>query len=499
MEPVQKKRWVDDRLLWDFLKEKVIYKPLSKDISWWHTLGALALFLLISQVVTGIILACNFVPTIESAYSSTQYIQNEMVWGWLIRGIHHWGSNLMLIVVMLHMARVFFDGGYKKPNEVTWIAGVFLLGATMAMALTGYILPWTDISYWAVTILATTFDYIPVVGSWIANVVGGKQTGGVTLGRYFAFHIVLIPLGLAGFLAIHILMIQIHGEKGPPPKKEKGDVGTQPFFPYQLAKDVIVVILAFVLLIVLAKFAGVHEAKQASPLADIDSVPKPEWFILFGYEIIKMFEGKLIIIALAVVPVIGGALVLLLPFYDRNEERAYLKRPIAIASGVSAIIIAGYLTLIAHISSPLPGKFFAPDRTLEVKELAGMAIFEKNVCYCCHSIKGVGMKHAPDLWKVGAKRDKKFVEDLLKDPDKVLGKGKMIKYYFDKYDLDALVSYVTSIDLMKYNIKTVEPSVFRSTYKLYRSGIGSGKTDEVYLKKDIVSTTNDKGEEEKSI
>ena len=475
MEEVHKKRWVDDRLRWDFIKEKIIYKPLSRDIGWRHTIGSLALFLMISQVVTGIILAFNYVPTLESAYSSVQYIQNEMVLGWLVRGIHHWGSNMMLIVVFIHMARVFFEGAYKKPNEVTWVAGVFLIGTTAATALTGYILPWTDISYWAATILSTTMDYLPVVGSWAANILGGKQAGSVTIGRYAVFHMLLIPIALAGFAAIHIIMIQIHGEKGPPPKEGREDPGTRPFFPYQLSKDVIVAIAAFAFLVVLAKYVGVHEVKEAAPLADVNSSPKPEWFLLAGYEMLKMFEGMWIIIALTVVPAIIGILVLFLPFYDRNEEMAYLKRPIAIASGVTGLLILGYMTLVAHISTPLPGKFFAPDRALEIKELAGMALFEKNVCYCCHSIKGVGMKHAPDLWKVGVKRDKEYVEKLLKDPDKVIGKGKMVKYYIDKYDRDALVSYITSIDLINYNEKTVEPEVFRRAYRLYRSALSNNR------------------------
>jgi len=466
----QIKRWVDDRFQWEFLKQKVIEKPLSKDIGWWYTLGSICLFLLVVQVLTGILLACNYDATLEGAYRSTEYIQNEMIGGWLIRGMHHWGSNLMVITVFIHMMRAFFHGGYKKPNEVTWIAGVFLMLLTVGMAFTGYILPWSDISYWAVTIGATTLEYFPYVGSWILNIMGGKQIGGITIGRYATFHMLLIPIMLAGFAGLHILLIQIHGEKGPPRKDDK-DVGTQPFYPYQLAKDVVVCIIFLIVLIVLAKFVGLPESKPASPLASIDSVPKPEWFILFYYELLKMFEGKWIIIALTILPAAGISVLIFLPFYDRNEETAYLKRPIAISIGVAALVVVGYLTLIAHISTPLPGKFFAPDRSLKLNELAGMSLFEKNVCYCCHSIKGIGMKHAPDLWKVGTKRDKKYVTELLKDPDKVLGKGKMVKYYIDKYDIDALASYILSIDFMKYNEKIIEPPVYRGSYMLYREHI----------------------------
>lgn len=470
MDPKLKKRWIDQSLAWDLLKTKFFYKPISEDIGWMYTLGSLCLFLFILQAVTGIILACNYVPTLEGAYKSVKYIQYEMVWGWLIRGIHHWGSHAMVIVVFLHMVRVFFHATYKTPNEFTWITGVFLMILTASMALTGYILPWSDRSYWAATILATIFGYIPIIGTWLSNFVGGVKTGEMTIGRYAAFHMLLIPISLGLTILIHIALIQIHGEKGPPPKKGR-IVGTRPFFPYQLTKDIIVAISMFVLLILLARYAGVPADPPASPLAPINSVPKPEWFILFGYEILKIFTGKTIILAITVVPIVGILLLLLLPFYDRNPERAYSKRPIAISCGIVALVVILYLTLIAYISSPLPGNFFAPDRPLTVKELAGIALFEKNVCYCCHSIKGVGMKHAPDLWYVGLKRKPEWLERLLKDPDNTLrAKGKMVKYYLTQEEIDALVAYLSSIDFRHYKSKKVDPILFKGAYSFYQLG-----------------------------
>jgi ubiquinol-cytochrome c reductase cytochrome b subunit len=261
----------------------------------------------------------------------------------------------------------------------------------------------------------------------------------------------------------------MHGEKGPPPR-EGHDVGTQPFFPHQLAKDVIASLAMMALLFGLARYVGVPFDPAAQPLATINSVPKPEWFILFGYEILKMFEGKTIILALTVLPVFGIAVLVLLPFYDKNRERAYTKRPLAISIGFAAVILILYLTMVAEVSSPLPGKFFAPNRPLSVKELAGLALFEKNVCYACHSIEGVGMKNAPDLWKVGTKRDAEFLRNLLKDPDKTLGKkGKMVTYHLTDPDRDALVSYLQALDFTSYSSNRVEPAIFRSAYLVYGS------------------------------
>ncbi len=454
---------------WELLKAKFFYKPLSKDIGWWYTLGSLSLFLFITQVITGILLAGNYVPTLAEAYNSVGHIQNEMTLGWLIRGVHHWGSHLMVLTVFIHMLRAFFHGGYKRPNQYIWVTGTLLLFLTALMALTGYILPWSDRSFWAATILAKVFEFLPVIGGWLANMVGGIQVGALTLTRYGSFHMILIPFLILLVVATHIVLIQLHGEKGPPPK-EGVDVGTQPFFPYQLSKDAIASFLMMVLLFVLAGYIGVPADPPARPLAEINSVPKPEWFILFGYEILKMFKGKSIVIALTVIPIVGIAALIFLPFYDKNEERAYTKRPLAIATGLGAVILILYLTLIAEVSSPLPGKFFVPDRPLAVKELAGLALFEKNVCYCCHSMKGVGMKNAPDLWKTASKRDAQYLRNLLKDPDKTLGKkGQMVTYHMDDADREALVSYLGSIDFMRYNSKLIEPAVFRSAHIIYRN------------------------------
>jgi quinol-cytochrome oxidoreductase complex cytochrome b subunit len=469
MERTTSDRWVDRALGWDLIKSKFLYKPVSSDIGWLYTLGSLAIFLFTLQAATGIILACNYVPTLEGAHTSVEYIQREMAWGWLIRGLHHWGSSAMVLVVFVHLLRVFFHSSYKKPNEVTWITGLVLLLFTAAMALTGYILPWTGRSYWASTILATTLQFLPVLGSWLVNVVGGVQAGGLTIRRYSAFHMLLIPSLLFFVIVVHILLIQLHGETGPPPKREPARM--VPFFPGQVTRDVVAAVGMFALLALLARFVGVPYEAPAAPLAPLDSVPKPEWFLLFGYEILKMFTGRSIIIALTVLPAVGALVLLLLPFYDRNPDRAYSKRPLAIASGVTGVLAIVYLTLVAYVSSPLPGRFFAPDRRLTVQELAGAALFERSVCYSCHSIRGVGMKHAPDLWYVGLKHDRAWFKALLTDPDATLGvKGAMVTYHMSPADMDALAAYLTTIDFRHSKVRTLDPPRFRGAYAFYDGG-----------------------------
>lgn len=460
-------QWLNERMGLDIINKKFLYKELPENVGWWYTLGSLCLFLLAIQIITGIILACTYVPTIRQAYSSVAYIQKEMALGWLVRGLHHWGATMMILAVLTHMARVFFHAGYKRPNELTWMTGVCLVFLTIGMSLTGYILPWSDRSYWAATILATCLDYIPLIGPALVNFLGGKNPGEITIGRYAAFHMTLLPFLSGGAILIHLILIQFHGTKGPPPG-ENG-TGTRPFFPYQVFKDFIIMLVTLAGLILLASIAGVPFDKAAAPLAEVDSVPKPEWFLLFGYEILKMFTGNSIILVLTLMPALGFFLIFFLPLYDHNIEHSYLNRPIAISCGITTLVLLGCLSLTAYVSSPLPGKYFVPDRPLSMQEIAGVALFEKNRCYSCHSIKGVGMKHAPDLWKLGAKREAAYISSLLKEPDKILGKGKMVQYFFDNRDRAALTRYVFSLNLIRYDEKLIAQPFFKSAYLLYRT------------------------------
>lgn len=436
---------------------------LSAERGWWYTLGTLLLFLFIAQVITGILMYDSYSPTVEFAYDSVALIQ-WMDGGWLIRGIHYWGATVMLIVSFIHIMRVYFRAEYKHPHEFAWIAGIILIGLTFSMALSGYILPWSDRSYWAATILAACLDYIPWIGTSLIQFVGGRHAGDETLAFYATVHMYILPILMGGMILIHLLLIRKRGAEDVPVRNSAGNG----FFSFQINRDGAVVLLVLLMLVLLSRYIGVPMDKRAAPLAEVNAVPKPEWFILFGYEILKMFKGKWIVIVITVVPAVGALLALFLPFYDRSDERVPLRRPLAVAAGVALLVIIGYLTLIAHISTPLPGRIFAPHRNLSLQELAGMALFEKNLCYSCHSILGNGMKNAPDLWKVGAKHDSDYLKKLLKDPDKVLGKGKMIKYHVDEKDRDALISYLLSLNFIRFKEQIIAAPYVRAAYLLYR-------------------------------
>src|SRR3989338_2726320 len=183
------KQWFEARFDLNKLKEPLEYqlkKPLPKNITWFHTLGSMSLFLFVSQVLTGILLLVYYRPTVDEAFESVKFIMTKAYMGWLYRQIHAWGANLMVLIVFLHMLRTFITGSYKKPREFTWILGVVLFLLTLIFGFTGYLLPWNQLAYWATTVGTEVAGSIPVVGEWIKTLLrGGSNVGGETLSRFF--------------------------------------------------------------------------------------------------------------------------------------------------------------------------------------------------------------------------------------------------------------------------------------------------------------------------
>lgn len=199
--------WLDERLGLTGIYQTVLDRPVPK-VNWFFTLGSASLFLFAMQVVTGIMLSVYYVPTPESAYDSIQYIMNEVAFGWLIRGIHHWGASLMVLVVFLHMLRTFYFGAYKYPRELTWVTGVVLLLTTLGMGFTGYLLPWNQKAYWATTVGTSILGMAPGVGKFAERVArGGTDLSAVTLARFYSVHIWWLPAVIALVIGVHLYLV----------------------------------------------------------------------------------------------------------------------------------------------------------------------------------------------------------------------------------------------------------------------------------------------------
>ncbi len=199
--------WLDERLGLKTVYNTVLDRKVPK-VNWWFTLGSASLFLFLLQGITGIMLTIYYVPTPDHAYDSIQYIMNGVAFGWLIRGIHHWGASLMVLIVFFHMLRTYFFGAYKYPREFTWVTGVLLLLLTLGMGFTGYLLPWDQRAYWATTVGTSIAGTVPFIGNFINQVLrGGADLSAVTLARFFSVHIWWFPALIAGLIGVHLYMV----------------------------------------------------------------------------------------------------------------------------------------------------------------------------------------------------------------------------------------------------------------------------------------------------
>ena len=199
--------WLDERLGLTTVYNTVLDRKVPK-VNWWYTLGSATLFLFLLQAATGIFLTVYYVPSPDHAYSSINYIMNDVTFGWLIRGIHHWGATLMVITVFLHMLRTFYMAAYKYPRELTWLTGVILFLATLGMGFTGYLLPWNQRAYWATTVGTEIPGTVPFIGDFLMRILrGGTDLSAVTLARFFSVHIWFLPATILLVIGIHLYLV----------------------------------------------------------------------------------------------------------------------------------------------------------------------------------------------------------------------------------------------------------------------------------------------------
>src|SRR5512139_689872 len=212
--------WLDERLGLNDAYKSLLDRPEPLG-NWWNTLGSASLFLFVLQGVTGIFLTTYYTPSPDHAYDSITYIMNDVAFGWLIRGIHHWGATLMVITVSVHMLRVFFYVAYKYPREVTWITGAVLLLVTFGSGFTGYLLPWNQRAYWATAVGSSIVGTVPLVGDFLLRSVrGGSDLSLLTLARFFGAHIWFLPVALFGLIGIHLYLVIRNGISHVPKQGE---------------------------------------------------------------------------------------------------------------------------------------------------------------------------------------------------------------------------------------------------------------------------------------
>lgn len=212
--------WFDERFGQKQVWQAIFLRKIPH-VNWWYTLGSATLFVAVMQGITGILLTFYYVPTPDHAYDSVVYISTQLPAGWFIRGLHHWGASAMIVLVVLHMLRVFYFGAYKYPREATWVTGVLLLLVVVGFGFTGYLLPWDQKAYWATTVGTRIVGVIPVLGPWILQIArGGQDLSALTLTRFFGTHIWVLPAALLTIVFIHLYLVIRIGISAAPKKDE---------------------------------------------------------------------------------------------------------------------------------------------------------------------------------------------------------------------------------------------------------------------------------------
>jgi len=343
----------------DLVNTKLKSYSVPKNANIFYTLGGVALVAFIIQAVTGFFLLIYYVPHSDHAFRSIQYIMTTAPYGWLFRLMHVVGANLLVAVIFLHMLSVFFMGSYKKPRELTWVAGWLMLLVTLTFCLTGYLLPWSQLSYWTTTVVTAMPAAFPYVGDYIANMLrGGEFVSGITLNRFFALHVALLPPVLAILVVIHVFLIRRIGLSSPPfdlsydeakPWTEYRHVSYPDgysFYPYFVLKELYMAALYLVVMFFIITFIPTlflpETANMPANLLKTPAYIKPQWYFLAPYQMLKIIPNNFLAISVQLV-LIGTFL--LWPFFDTKTERNILKRPLLLAAFTASLLLWVVLTV----------------------------------------------------------------------------------------------------------------------------------------------------------
>ncbi|TKJ37974.1 cytochrome bc complex cytochrome b subunit [candidate division LCP-89 bacterium B3_LCP] len=340
-------RYQIDQLL-SFAKKKDV--PIHKEFVWYY-FGGIALFLFIIQVFTGILLLLYYKPGADTAFESVQFIVTKVKYGWLIRSIHSWSANLMVLAAFIHMFSNLFARTYRKPRELTWISGMFLFFLSMGFGFSGYLLPWNELAFFATKVGTDIAGAVPIIGEYMLVFLrGGQDVTGGTLSRFFGFHVAVLPGIFTLFLAAHLAIIQFQGMSTP--LHLEGKIKRKmPFFPNFMLRDLVVWIGVLNVVALLAVFFPWELGVKADAFQAAPAGIKPEWYFMFMFQTLKFLPAEVFFIEGELVGIGGfslaGILVVLLPFIDRKSSRG-IKHPLVTILGVLAVLFIIAMTIVGY-------------------------------------------------------------------------------------------------------------------------------------------------------
>lgn len=464
--------WLNRRTGLDDLLRTALDEPVPGGARFAYIFGSGLLFIFLSQVITGVFLALYYVPSADHAHTTVAYITKRVTAGSFLRSIHAYGASAMVVVLLLHLSQTYLYGAYKRRRELLWFSGCVLFVLVLAMAFTGYLLPWDQRAYFATAVGTNAASEIPVIGEFLKLMMrGGTDMGTLTISRFFVAHVFLIPACIFALVASHIFLFRKAGAAGPFSEDPKQK--TELFYPRQVLMDLALTALLIIGLGVLCFLAPMSLGPAANP-ADAQYIPRPEWYYLPIFQWLKYWHGAASVIGVLIIPTILALAVVAVPFLDRGIERRPWKRPVAmVAYGFVLLALLGlgfrseYLDKHdPHIVQQLakqtaeeeeymrkpfepelsPASLVAANVAL-VDPLAakGKTIFESHSCNACHGAGGVGTAAAPALVGISAKFKPDQLAEFFSHPTAKMTAGGMPPVDLPPDDLKALIAYLESL------------------------------------------------------
>jgi len=460
------KEIINQRIGWEVHLKPFLYKKLPSNLGWSATLGSLCAALFGVMAASGMVLAMYYSPSPEKAYQSIAYIMNDVPLGSILRGIHHWGAGAMVLAVFIHLATVFFSGSFKKPRELTWMIGVCLFLVTLGLGFTGYLLPWDQKAYWATVVSSNIPKDIPVIGHFITNLLlSGSQMSGLTITRFYAIHMLVLPGMMIFLVAGHIYLVRLHGvcehtaeqNREATPSPSEGN-RLYRFFPEHLARSSVVFLGVFFILILLSVFGEIPKEEIAGTV-DESYLPRPEWYYMWLFQLLTYFSGSTEVIGSIGIPTAGVLLLFGLPFLEKSKFLGAANRPLATSVGVTSIICIVYLTITGFSGTfPYGDTVTIPDRELTRNENLGLRVYVEQDCAYCHNIQGRGGRRVgPDMANMKAKdRTAENLKLFIKDPKSQNALAVMPGYDLKPEELSGLADFILALDFSTYKEKTIK-------------------------------------------
>jgi cytochrome b6 len=348
--------WLDDRFhitpLIDFMRHKQV--PVHRHTVWYY-MGGVALFLFMVQVASGILLVLYYKPDEANAFESVRFITTKVSFGWLMRSVHSWSANLMVLFVFIHMFSTFFTRAFRAPRELTWVTGFVLMCLALGFGFTGYLLPWNQLAFFATKVGTDIAGVVPLLGKPIKILLrGGEDVTGATLTRFYAIHIALLPAIFTAILFAHLLFVQRQGMHEPEyvQRLEPARRKTIPFFPNFLLRDMLLWLLVLNVLLFLAVFFPWELGEKADPFTSAPKGIRPEWYFMFMFQTLKLLPAHVFFLEGEVLGIVGFGLVglawLLVPFWEARRRPGGRVRPMTLV-GVIAILYIIAMTVWGYL------------------------------------------------------------------------------------------------------------------------------------------------------